>query len=144
MAVLVRDIQTLIINKLNGVSGLNGVYAYFPDRPTNGAYPYAIVSVKSGTGEFGDTIRNIRHHVFEVKVFQERTEAGFGNQKSERIIDEIVDEVLVAFDADTTLSGSVKMVKPLDFSKDFDESETGDQRIAVFVVDATVVVPSTT
>ena len=144
MATDVRDIQTIIVTKLNGVSGLNGVYAYRADRPTNGQYPYAVVTAKRGTGEFGDTIRNIRHNLYEIKVYQERTQAGFGNQKAERIIDEIIDDVLTAFDADTTLSGSAKMVKPLDWDKDYDDVEVGDVRIAEFIVDVTMVVPSTT
>lgn len=144
MSLDVQNIKTAIITKLNGVSGLNGVYRQEVDKPTNGQYPYATVTLESWNGEFGDTIRNIRIYKFAVRVYQERVEAAFGATKAERLNDEMVDEILTAFDADTTLSGVVKFVRPLSGDNDYIEREIGDIRVAEFIVEAETVVPSTT
>ena len=144
---MARDVQNIsgaIVTKLRGVSGLVAVYEYEPDKPTDGGYPFATVTPRAFGGEFGDTIRNIRTYTLVVRVYQERSATGFGNEKAERLAREMVDEILTAFDADTTLSGMVKMVKPLKGSLDYIDREIGDTRIAEFEVEATTVVPSVT
>ena len=137
------DLRTQIANKLSGVSGLHAVYPYEIGIPEDGKYPFATVTPIGFDGEFGDTIRNIRTYTFAVRVYQERTVTGFGNVKAERVIAEITDEVLTAFDADTTLSGMVKMVRPLRGDLDYVDREMGDTRVAEFILDCVTVVPST-
>lgn len=144
MSVLVQDVSGALVTKFNGMSGLHAVYDYKPGTVPDGKYPYACVTLADFSGEFADTIRNKRNFVFSVEVYQERTEAGAGNQKAERIMRELVDEVLTAFDADTTLSGMVKWVKPVSGRFDYDDNETGDQRIAEFTLEAMAIVPSVT
>lgn len=139
-----QDISGAIVTKLSGVSGLNGVYNYEPDKPTEGAYPFATVSPINFDGEFGDTIRNIRKYTFAVRIYQERTTAGFGNQKTERIMRVILDEVITAFDNDTTLSGMVKWVKPVSGDFTYEDREIGDTRVAEITIEANSVVDSTT
>ena len=140
----VQNISAAIANKITGVSGLYAVYEYEIDKPVNGKYPFATVTPKSFNGEFGDTIRNIRHYQFNVRIYQERTAIGFGNEKAERLMREIVDEIMTAFDADTTLSGMVKFVKPIEGDLDYVNREIGDTRTAEIVLDAMNVVPSIT
>lgn len=144
MSTFFTDICSAIITKINGVGTLNTVYNYEIDKPTDGKYPFATVTPTRFDGEFGDTIRNIRKYEFAIRVYQERVEAGFGNEKTERVIRTIADEILTAFDADTTLSGMVKMIKPLSGSFDYVDREIGDTRICEFIVEATAVVPSIT
>jgi hypothetical protein len=60
------------------------------------------------------------------------------------LIDTIIDSILTAFDADTTLTGTVKMVKPLTWNTDYIDREIGDTRVAQFIIEATQVVDSTT
>lgn len=142
MSTSIQTLKTAIVTKLNGVSGLHKVYNYEPDKPEDGKYPYATVTIENGEGKFGDTVRNIRDIRCQINVYQERVEISAGNQKAERISDEIIDEILTAFDADTQLSGSALMVKPLSFNTDYIEGTIGDTRVAQFIVDAKVVVPS--
>ena len=144
MATNVQDIVTALKNKMLGVSGLVDVYAYEPDAPVDGGYPFATVTQRSFDGQFGDTIRNIRTFTFSIRVYQERTQAAVGNEKAERLVREIIDETLTAFDADTTLSGTVKWVKPLRGDLSYIDREIGDTRVCELIVEATTIVPSTT
>lgn len=144
MANDVVNISALIVTKLQGISGLNGVYNYEIDKPTNGKYPFATVAIRSGVGEFGDTIRNIRRHTFVINIYQERTQAAFGNEKAERLIREMIDEILTAFDNDTRLGGAVKMVTPLSYNADYVDREIGDTRIVQFEGECMTVVDSVT
>lgn len=138
------NISAAIVSKLQGVSGLNGVYDYEPDKPTSGQYPFATVTWLREEGQFADTIRNIRTHIFAVRVYQERTGAAFGNSKAETLIRTICDSILTVFDADTTLGGTVKFVKPLKTNLNYVNREIGDVRVAEFLLDCVTVVPSST
>jgi hypothetical protein len=144
MSTQVQTIKTVLQTKLQGVTNLQDVYKYEIATPTEGRYPFATVIAKDGEGEFGDTIRNIRKYRFQVNIYQERTDAARGNQDAEVILDGIIDEVLTAFDNDTTLSGTVKYVKPLSWNTDYVDREIGDTRVCQFVIEATQVVDSTT
>lgn len=144
MSTQVVTIKNALQTKLQGITNLQDVYKFEVATPTNGRYPFATVIARDGEGEFGDTIRNIRKYRFEVNVYQERTEAGRGNESAESLIDGILDEVLTAFDADTTLSGTVKYIKPLSWNTDYIDREIGDTRVCQFIIEATQVVDSTT
>lgn len=144
MANQIVAISSAIATKMRGVSGLRAVYEYEPDKPTNGGYPFATVTPQAFSGEFGDTIRNLRTYALSVKIYQERTEAAFGNEKAERLMREMIDEVLTAFDMDTTLSGMVKYVKPVHGDLSYIDREIGDTRVGEFIFDCVNVVPSTT
>lgn len=141
---VVFDIGNAIVTKLQGVGFLNGVFFSEVPAPSQGTYPFATVVVRRGTGVFGDTIRNKRVLGYEINVYQERTKTGQGPAAAETISVHAIDEILTAFDADTTLSGLVSFVKPLDFDAAYINREIGDTRILKFDVEATVLVPSTT
>jgi len=139
----VANISSGIKTKLNGIGGLKAVYEYHPSAPT--VYPYAVITWGGyPTARFGDTVRNIRQVTFNIGIFQERTETGFGNEKAERIIREIADEITTAFDNDTTLSGMVKMINPVTAVVDYEETPIGDTRVATFDVECMTVVDSLT
>lgn len=136
------DIQAAISTKLNTITQLNGVYTYEPDKPTSGQYPFATITFAGGEGEFGDTIRNIRKHRFFVRIYQERTQAAMGGSKAEDIILIIMDAIYTAFDADTTLGGVTKFVKPISSEATYINREIGDTRVSEIMIEATTVVPS--
>lgn len=142
MSTLFVDLSQAIATKLNSVSGLNGVYAYEPATPTDGKYPFATITPSGFQAEFGDTIRNIRNYSYSIRLYQERK--NFGNEKAERVMREIVDEIVTAFDADTTLSGMCKMVRPLSGDFEYIDREIGDTRFADITVECMGVVPSIT
>jgi len=138
------DISAAIKTKLDSISHLNEVFEFEPDKPTDGKYPFATITSNAFDGVFGDTKRNLRTITYSVKIYQERTEAGFGNEKSERVTREMLDEIVTAFDNDTTLSGLVKWIVPAGGDLDYVERETGDTRIADIFLEANVVVDSLT
>lgn len=138
------DIAAAIVTKLGTISSLNGVYAYEIDKPTNGGYPFATVTQSEFTGKFGDTQRNVRHYNFIVRVYQERTQAAFGNEKGERLIRSIIDEIITAFDNDTRLGGTVKWIEPASGNFDYIDREIGDTRVCEIVLECVTVVPSLT
>lgn len=131
-----ETIKNAIVAKINGVSHLRHVYSYNTAKPEG--YPFATVVFESGTGDFADfsasSKRNLRNHVFSVRVFVERDEASFGPDKAERISTESLDEILTAFDMDCTLSGTVKAVKPVSWNGDF-ETMGNIARVAEIKID---------
>lgn len=136
------DISGKIVTELGSITGLYSVYAYEPAKPTDGKYPFASVTINSLEGKFGDTQRNERIYLFDVRVYQERVKVG--NEKAERLIREISDEIMTLFDNNTTLDGMVKFVRPVSADFDYVDREIGDTRVAQFKVECVNVVPSVT
>ena len=136
----VQDLVTLIDTKISAVTGIHAVYNYDPASPDDGKYPYATIRFEGSKAEFGSTNRNIRSFAFKVTVFIDRTKAGFGNGKAERLLREITDEIVVAFDTDTTLNGGVLKVEPIEVRTDFADTEIGDTRVAEYLIDCTLAV----
>lgn len=144
MSADIVTISSLILAKLQTISQLNAVYEYQPAKTTNGKYPYASVTPMTFTGDFADTIRNKRTYDFAVRVFQERNKSTFGNEKAERVMRELVDLILTAFDNDTRLGGAVKWVKPARGDLSYQATEVGDTRICEIILEVHTVVDSTT
>lgn len=144
MANNIQALSAAIATKMRGVSGIQKVYEYEIDKPESGSYPFATVTPEAFSGVFGDTIRNIRTYNIAVRVYQERIETNFGNEKAERLVREMTDEILTAFDADTTLSGMMKYVRPVSGDLSYVDREMGDTRIAQFTLECVNVVPSIT
>jgi len=134
------DISAKIASELSNITGLHDVYAYEPDKPTDGKYPFASVSLSNFEGKFGDTIRNERTYTFTIRVYQERTKVG--NLMAERLLREICDEILTNFDNNTTLDGMVKWVKPVSGTFVYVDREIGDTRVAEIDLECFNVVPS--
>jgi hypothetical protein len=113
MATKIINIKNAIKTKLDGVSHLKYVYTYANGSPDG--FPCATITNSQMQGEFGDfsatSKRNKRTYAFNVSIYVERNEASFGAEKAERVTDEALDEILTAFDMDTTLSGVVKWVQ---------------------------------
>lgn len=144
MANNISNIRTALVTKLSGIGSLHAVYDNEQAVPEDGKYPFATIIYDGTDAKFGDTIRNIRTERFIVNVYQERTQLGFGNEKAEDVIIAICDEIQTAFDADTTLSGMVKWIKPLKSNTNYVDREIGDTRVAQYTVEAVTVVPSIT
>lgn len=143
MSTFTVDISNKIKTMLQTVANLNGVYEYEPATPTSGQYPFASITTGGAPeASFGDTQRNLRTYRFSIRVYQERTEAAFGNEKAERIIREIQDAVFTLFDENTTLDGMVKKVSPVTCDTEHVDREVGDTRVAEFLVDCLCVTDS--
>lgn len=121
-----QPVWNAIKNKVSGAGTLHGSYNYEMGQPDG--YPYATVTLVDGNTAFGDSAasqsgRNIEKHNFVVRVYQEREPALFGAEKAERIAMEILDELLTAFNQDTTLSGVVKYSLPTEWQLSYDVND---------------------
>lgn len=136
------DISNKIKTMLSTITSLNGVYEYVPAQ--NDTYPFVTIMFSEAVGEFGDTMRNIRHYIFHLDLFVERTKAGMGNERSETLFRTIVDQMLTLFDENTTLDGMVQMVTPISVEADIQDTDIGDTRVTRIIVDCMKVVNSVT
>lgn len=122
----VTTVRTAIKNKLDDLGTLQGTFDYETGQPTG--YPFATVTPDSGITEFGDSAgsgsaRNIQTTDFKVRIYQEREKGLFGPEKAERVSVEVLDELLTAFQMDTTLSGTVKWQRPTNWNAGYDIRE---------------------
>lgn len=135
------SIKTAIQNKLEDCSHIQVVYGYETGKETG--HPYATVTKNRFESSFLDTQRNQTDYYFSIKLYCERSEDGFGVATAERISDEMVDEALMAFHMDTTLSGTCKYVEPVD--GDFSYVETAESvRVADITLKAVEVFDTST
>lgn len=133
-------ISSKIAQKLGETGSIKAVYEYESGNP-DGKYPLATVTPRDFEGEYASTAHNKRSYYFNINIYQERTETGFGAEKAERVVREAVDEIVTAFDMDTTLSGSVTYCRPVgaDFSH---EDREVDVRVANLLLEAVTIVTS--
>lgn len=115
-----------IKNKLLSMQSIHSVYDYERGEPTG--YPYVTISITNGSQEFGDSAgsesgRNIHNAEYVVKVYQEREENLFGTEKAERVSIEVLDELLTAFNNDTTLSGAVLWQLPKSWTATYEQKD---------------------
>ena len=76
------------------------VYDYVERNPTG--YPSISIEAFDGNGEFADTTRNRRSHIFRIIVTQERVKVGAS--EAERITKAVVDQIIATFDDRTNLN----------------------------------------
>lgn len=136
------QISTAIKDKVDEMGRLNDLYEYEIDKPKSGKYPFATITVSEFEGEFGSTNKNIQKQTYSVKIYQERTPGGKGSETAERIMRETLDEMITAFDRDPTLSGLVKVMRPIGGSVGYIEREAGETRMVEVLLEATTVVDS--
>ena len=109
---VVRD---AIKSKVDDLGKLDGTFDY--ETGKNEGYPFATITPADGDSEFGDSRggfgRNIQKMRFVVRIYQERENHLFGAEKAENVSIAVLDELLTAFHADTTLSGTVLWQRPI-------------------------------
>lgn len=120
----VTGIRDKIKSKLSEMRTLKTVKVFGKAIDSTVGFPLATIKMSDGEGEFADTKTNLREHRFVVDVFIEKTEdGGFSDGQSEEVAIGALDEILTAFDQDTTLSGYVKYVQPARWTTDFEDRE---------------------
>lgn len=130
------SIQASIASKVSSVGSLHGSFNYEAGKATG--YPYATVVCQEFSSEFGDSAgsssgRNLVKYTFRIGIYQEREEAGFGAEKAERVLMEVVDEISTAFHQDTTLSGSVLWQRPVRGGLSYEERDLLVRSAEVFI-----------
>jgi glycyl-tRNA synthetase beta subunit len=136
----VDSIRTKLVLKLNEMQSLKTAFDYEASN-SEGKYPFATVTLRAGESEFASTASNLRRRQFRIHVFQERTKAGQGSEAAEDIATDVIDELEVAMDMDTTLSGTCKYVRPVRWTAGYVDREL-DTRILEVTVEAVELVSS--
>lgn len=130
----VSTVKTKLLEKLNDMQTLKAAFDWETSNP-NGQYPYATITLRDGQGEFASTAHNLRRRGFRIKVYQELSKIGQGPQMAESIQTNVIDELELALDMDTTLSGTVKYVNPPRWRAIYVDREL-DTRVLEMDVDA--------
>ena len=136
----VLTIKTAIKNKLDDMGTLKAVFEYETGNP-DGKYPFATVTLRNGDGIFRTTRHNQRRYGYWIRVYQEQSKQGQGISVAEDIAANVINELLTAFDMDTTLSGVCKFVDVVSYAADYSNREL-DVRILEIEVDAHDIVAS--
>lgn len=123
--------KAVILRKLQDMGSLKYVYDYEKGQPEG--YPFATLTLREGEGQFADTQKHLRRRSFNVRVYQERTEAGQGASNAERLAAQCIDELETAFDMDITLSGNVKWARPVRWTAGYVEREVNTRVLDVIV-----------
>lgn len=119
----IKTIRDAIKNKVSQMATLVAVYDYETGEVTG--TPFATVSPMSGITDWGDSAgsqsgRNIQTIEYVVKIFQGRDLEDFDAQTAENISLNVLDELLTAFNNDTTLSGTVLWQKPSNWQMEYE------------------------
>lgn len=111
MAQYFTNIKAGIVTLLQSATKAKVVYNYEEPQPTG--YPAIMVVPTDGEATFLDTQRVRRDFTFDVKLYQERVEVGA--QEAERIMTNLVDQIISLFDdfTNTSLSNTVVFMKPV-------------------------------
>lgn len=104
-------VKTAIKTALESMQTLKAVYGYASANP-EGKYPFATLTIESGSGRFASNAHNERHRFYNIDIFQEKSKQGQGSENTERIVEEILTELEEHFDKVTTLSGACKYAYP--------------------------------
>jgi len=136
----VQTIKTAIKNKLDAMGTLKAAFTYETGNP-DGKYPFATVTLRDGGGIFRTTSHNQRRYGYWIRIYQEQSKLGQGISDAEDISANVIDEMMTAFDMDTTLSGICKYVDVISYTADYKNREI-DARILEVEVDAYDIVSS--
>jgi len=95
------SIRNQIISKLESINDIQYVYPY----PTEdfGGYPCAMVKSDRNESDYETTTENIRSYIFTIYLMQESEHAD--RREARRILENLVDQVIDAFDQDQFLDG---------------------------------------
>lgn len=120
---------------------IDSAYVYEYAKNNINGYPAVTITPSDGDGDFADTRRNKRTYTFSVRVHQERTKAG--DEKSERIMREIVDDLIELFDANYYLDGARLQgrgfARPIPSTWAFVQTEQSDVRVAEILIACSVI-----
>jgi hypothetical protein len=134
----VGTIKAAILAKVAQIGSLYSSFDYQKGDPEG--YPFATVVNLNGESTWGDsagtTHRDIQKMRFAINIYQEREANLFGAQKAEMVATTVLDEIMTAFHADTTLSGAVLWQRPISWDTD-DTIIDKVVRVMTIVIEAT-------
>ena len=132
------NIGTQIESIINtNITNVNYVYDYVETNP--GGYPSISIEAFDGKGEFLNTSQNRRSFMFRIICSQERVKVGAS--EAERILRNLVDQVLATFDdrANLNLNNSCNYAFPVPSKWGYLQSPDIDVRSAEVIIEAVAV-----
>lgn len=142
MTTTLVGIKALLVTLITGIeSGGNSIFGSISDVATGdfAKYPAVVIRPTNGEGNYVDTARNERTFTFAVDLYQEQSPEGKTKTESTDIMENAVDQILIAFDQDKTLGNEVQTVEVVEMEFDF-ENRKGTYNFASFEVNVVVVV----
>ena len=123
------SIITAIQSVLSGITSIHEVHDF--DKGKFDGYPAVVVFPSENASEFATTSQNLREYVFTIRFHQPMEKIGTNYHKdADRILRELLDEAITAFDTNFSLSGVVNWCKATPSSWGYQERDTGVVRIA--------------
>jgi len=99
---IIAQIETI----LSGISDIQDVHNF--DKGKFDGYPAAVIFSTENTSDFETTTQNRREFVFTIRIHYPMKVAGDdSHKKADRILREVVDQVIDEFDKKFTLNGAV-------------------------------------
>ncbi len=128
-----NQIQSIIQAGISGVDPGN-VYNFVKRNPAG--YPSISIEAFDGAGQFLDTGRNRRTFIFRIICSQERTNVG--EDEAERILRQLVDQLLTLFDSRTNLNlnNSCNFAHPIPSKWGYIQAPDIDVRSAEILLEA--------
>lgn len=120
------SLSAAIKSGLETITDIAAVYEY--DNVETTKFPCANITATGNESEYADTSNNQRLYQFNVSVYIERVK--WTPAKVERVMREIVDQVLDYFDQNYTLGGACKMVKAMQSEWAYTTIAQGPARVA--------------
>lgn len=130
-----------ILTKVSSLQGVQNAYDYEKGITDTTGFPMATVTLKDGLARFLTTAHNERTNNYFIRIYQEKSQPGVGASNAEKYSRQVLDEILTAFDMDTTLSGTVKYARPIQWNAGYVEREL-DARILEVTVETVEIVSS--
>ncbi len=135
------ELSAAIITQIKTCSHIANANIFDHAKQDFDGYPAVTVFAAEGAGRFADTVRNERHYIFSVRVWQERLKQGPEN--SESLMRTIVDDLISIFDAAPYLDGQRLLGRgyctPIPSAWRFIQGEQIDMRMAEILIDCVVI-----
>lgn len=125
------SIGTQIKSVVSGISDFNVIYGYEPKELLK--YPSATITASSHADSFVTTSSNQRIYRFNVRLYY-RTDTA---EDAEGILRDLADQVIVALEANPTLSGSCDFARPISGNWIYQEREV-PVRVVEIVIECLV------
>ncbi|MCG3203923.1 MAG: hypothetical protein KCHDKBKB_00600 [Elusimicrobia bacterium] len=136
----VNTVRTKLLTALNDMQSIKAAFDWETSNP-DGKYPFATLTLREGDAIFQSTAHNLRKEGFRIRIYQERSKMGQGPESAEDISANVIDELQAHLDRNTTLSGTVKYVRPIGWRASYIDREL-DSRILEVDIDAYEIVNS--
>lgn len=116
---------------LDGIADIGVTYLF--DKGRLEKYPAAVIYPSENANDFETTSQNLTTYVFTVRLHYPMEEAGGDtHEKADRILGEVIDQVIDAFDKrdNLTLGGTAKFIRATPSIWGYQTRETGILRTA--------------